>query len=81
MRHSLIMLIALFLLITGCSKQKVNQPSGSNKRTAEENQIVQLAYNINYLYLSEWVLYKNDSGYYENTVIVTPLSQRKKHMD
>ncbi len=74
MRHSLIMLIALFLLITGCSKQKVNQPSGSN-RTAEENQIVQLAYNINYLYPNGF--YKNDSGYYENTVSVTPLSQRK----
>jgi hypothetical protein len=74
MRHSLIILIALFLLIAGCSKQKVNQLNGSN-RTAEENQIVQLAYNINYLYPIGF--YKNDSGYYENTVSVTPLSQRK----
>lgn len=67
-------MIAFLLLITSCSKQKVNQPIGSN-RTAEENQIVQLAYNINYLYPNGF--YKNDSGYYENTVSVTPLSLRK----
>ena len=74
MRHYLKILIALFLLMTGCSKPKVNQPGGTN-RTPEENQIVQLAYNINYFYPNGF--YKNDSGYYENTVSVTPLSQRK----
>ena len=71
MRHFLVMLIALFLLMTGCSKQIANQFSGSN-RTAEESQIVQLAYNINYQYPNGF--YKNDSGYYENTISVTPLS-------
>jgi len=74
MRQYLIILIAFLLLITSCSKQKVNQPISSN-RTAEENQIIQLAYNINYLYPNGF--YKNDSGYYENTVSVTLLSLRK----
>jgi hypothetical protein len=74
MRHFLVILVALFLLMTGCSKRIANQFNGSN-RTAEENQIVQLAYNINYQYPIGF--YKNDSGYYENTTSVTPLSQRK----
>jgi hypothetical protein len=74
MRRYQIISTALFLLITGCSKQTVNQPIGTN-RTAEENKIVQLAYNINYQYPNGF--YKNDSGYYENTVSVTPLSDRK----
>ena len=74
MRHHIRILTAIFLFITGCSKPKVNQP-GVNNRTADENQILALAYNPGYLYPDGF--YKVYSGYYENTVSIKSLLERK----
>lgn len=68
------LLLSCFLLTLSCTKSKVNQ-SGGVPRTPEENQIFEMAYNINYVYPPGF--YKDDSGYYENTVSIKPPSQRE----
>jgi len=67
-------LLAFFLLISSCIKEKANQVLVTN-RTPEENKIIQLADNQNYRYPDGFNI--TNVGYYENTISVTRLSERK----
>ena len=71
MRRYLIIICSLFLLIC-CDKDKIN-------KTKEENKILDLAYNSNFLY-PEGFFYETiseGSVYYENTVSIKPISERE----
>jgi hypothetical protein len=77
MRRNLIILLSFFQFIVSCNKE--NNIQVNSNRTADENQILELAYNSNYLYptgfYQDTIL--NGSTYYENTVSVKPVNERK----
>ena len=75
MRKHLFFFIVVLFLTPGCGKPKDDLPNAHSARTEEENQIVELAYNPKYLYPNEF--YQDSSAYYENTVSVKSLPERK----
>lgn len=64
-------LVFAFILLTSCDKDKPI-------KTDEENFILELAYNNNYLYPNGFYQETNSQGsvYYENTVSIMPINQR-----
>ena len=71
MKHSLIILFSFFLFV-GCEKEEIN-------RIEEEDQLLSLAYNNNYLYPEEFYQESIGEGsvYYENTVSIKPIPERE----
>jgi hypothetical protein len=71
MKNHLFVILTIVLFIS-CDNDEIN-------RTDEENRILELAYNIDYLYpegFYQELIYEG-SAYYENTVSIKPISERE----
>ena len=71
MKHNLILIITLVFLV-GCEDDNI-------KRTDDENRILELAYDNDYLYPEGFYheLISIGSAYYVNTISITPVSERE----